>query len=195
MAKRYRIPIAAGVLTLLGVVLVASRARAGGSTNTLPGGGQPDPSQLPPANLRMDYRGQATQPRGIRNNNPGNIKRGSSQWVGKVPYSESTDGTFEQFTYYVYGVRAMIKLLKTYIEGGTNNIAKIINRWAPAADNNNPQAYIGHVVLKTGIPADQTISYSNVAQIKALVRAIADYENGKVNTVSDEVFDYAYSIA
>lgn len=194
MAKRYRIPITTGILALLGVVLVANRARAGGSTTTPPGGGQPDPGQLP-ANLRMDYRGQAGQPRGIRNNNPGNIKRGSSQWVGKVPYEQSTDGTFEQFTYYVYGVRAMIKLLRTYIEGGTNNISKIINRWAPAADNNNPMAYIGHVVLKTGIPADQTISFSNTAQIKALVKAIADYENGKVNAVSDEVFDYAYSIS
>lgn len=185
--------IIAGVVGLA-AVLLATRARAGtpGGVDLLPGG-QPEGSQLP-ANMRMDYRGQANQPRGIRNNNPGNIKRAANNWVGKVPYAQSSDSVFEQFSYYVYGVRAMIKLLQNYIAGGNNNIARIINRWAPASDNNNPQAYIAHVVGKTGLPADQVLTFGNTPQIRALVKAIADYENGKVNTVSDEVFDYAYSI-
>lgn len=182
-----------GGLAAVGVVL-ASRVRAGGTGGGTPlPGGQPDAGSLP-ANMRMDYRGQSNRPRGIRNNNPGNIKRGSSQWVGKVPYDQSSDSTFEQFTFYVYGVRAMIRLLRTYIEGGTNTIGKIITRWAPAADGNDPMSYTAHVANKTGIPADQVISFSNTAQIRAIVQAIADFENGTVNAVPNDVFDYAYSI-
>lgn len=181
--------IIAGVVGLA-AVLLATRARAGGDTSTLPGG-QPDAQGLPP-NMRMDYRG-SNRPRGIRNNNPGNIKRASNAWTGKVPYTESTDDTFEQFSYYVYGVRAMLKLLSNYIASGTKNIGQIVARWAPSTENNT-QAYTAHVVLKTGIPADRTIAFADRQSIKVIAQAMADYENGTTGTIPDEVFDYAYAI-
>ncbi|MCA9329527.1 hypothetical protein KDA11_02695, partial [Candidatus Saccharibacteria bacterium] len=34
-------------------------------------------------------------PRGIRNNNPGNIRISNNQWRGKIPVSQNTDGSFE----------------------------------------------------------------------------------------------------
>src|SRR5580765_8407530 len=56
-------------------------------------------------------------PRGIRNNNPGNIDyNANNDWVGKVPKEKNTDSRFEQFTDYKYGVRALIMLLRTYIK-------------------------------------------------------------------------------
>jgi hypothetical protein len=36
-----------------------------------------------------------TEPRGWRNNNPGNVVISSAKWVGKVEFN--SDGKFEQF--------------------------------------------------------------------------------------------------
>jgi hypothetical protein len=80
----------------------------------------------------IDY----SKPRGIRNNNPGNIKISSSNWAGKVPIEDNTDGVFEQFTHISYGIRAALILLKKYYrEYGLKTIRGIVNRWAPPTEN------------------------------------------------------------
>ena len=53
-------------------------------------------------------------PRGIRNNNPLNIRKGNN-WKGEV--SSSTDGEFEQFVSMQMGIRAGFKILKNYMTG------------------------------------------------------------------------------
>ena len=63
--------------------------------------------------------------RGIRNNNPFNIKRSSSRWLGKVPFKDSSDQVFEQFTDIDYGLRAGFILLRNYIKRGDNTYQKI----------------------------------------------------------------------
>ena len=73
--------------------------------------------------------------RGIRNNNPFNIKRSSSRWLGKVPFKDSTDPVFEQFTDIDYGLRAGFILLRNYIKRGDNTYRKIITRFAPSSEN------------------------------------------------------------
>lgn len=53
--------------------------------------------------------------RGVRNNNPFNIKMSNkNNWLGKVKHSSNTDGTFEQFISMKYGLRAGVRLLKNY---------------------------------------------------------------------------------
>lgn len=52
-------------------------------------------------------------PRGIRNNNPGNIRWGDD-WKGLVPKDQRTDKSFCQFTTPEYGIRAMIIILRNY---------------------------------------------------------------------------------
>ena len=47
-------------------------------------------------------------PRGIRNNNPGNIKKNGVDWDGLS--EEQTDNTFFQFDDPVYGIRALTKI-------------------------------------------------------------------------------------
>jgi hypothetical protein len=42
----------------------------------------------------MDDGSEKFIPRGIRNNNPGNIKKNSVDWNGLVPEDEQTDNTF-----------------------------------------------------------------------------------------------------
>jgi len=69
--------------------------------------------------------------RGIRNNNPLNLRCSSSPWKGKVLINN--DGKFEQFICMEYGFRAAILTIETYIlKYGCNTIRTIISRWAPA---------------------------------------------------------------
>ncbi|MEO6498293.1 MAG: hypothetical protein ABIN95_04740, partial [Mucilaginibacter sp.] len=76
----------------------------------------------------LSYLGKSGLPRGMKNNNPGNIRRGATAWQGKIPLGQNTDGAFEQFTTYVYGIRAMIKNLLSYYRDGLNTVERIIYR-------------------------------------------------------------------
>ena len=51
-------------------------------------------------------------PRGIRNNNPGNIRRNGDPWQGLA--KEQNDREFFTFKSAVYGIRALARLLITY---------------------------------------------------------------------------------
>lgn len=71
-------------------------------------------------------------PRGIRNNNPFNIRKSESNWLGKI---KSSDNDFEQFDNMVHGLRAGLKLLCNYVHDGFDTPFKIINRFAPINEN------------------------------------------------------------
>ncbi len=152
-------------------------------------------AQNPVNNMSVDlitYLGDRRYPRGIRNNNPGNIRRGSDPWQGRIPWTESTDKEFEQFQKFWYGVRAMTIIVKNYFSKyKLNTVSKIINRWAPPIENDT-QAYIRAVVTITGFKADQVLT-PDKETLRRLVYAISDHENGFKDQISDELFDYAYS--
>jgi len=115
--------------------------------------------------------------RGIRNNNPGNIRWGN-QWRGLVPESQRTDKDFCQFVSAEYGIRAMLIILKHYqIQHGLNTISDIIHRWAPLQENDT-QAYIDGVSTVTGIPSHQHIDVMDGTTMLKLIRAIIVHENG-----------------
>ncbi|EMF2234062.1 structural protein [Salmonella enterica] len=116
-------------------------------------------------------------PRGIRNNNPGNIRQGDD-WKGLVAKSQRTDKTFCQFTTPEYGIRAMIIILRNYQRRhGLNTVTGIINRWAPASENNT-QAYINSVAQATGVTPDQRIDTTDSRFMVKLLQAIIRHENG-----------------
>ena len=72
--------------------------------------------------------------RGIRNNNPLNIRVGN-KWLGEVMVK--TDKDFEQFTDVKYGIRAAILILYRYVyKSGLHTIRDILHRWAPPVENN-----------------------------------------------------------
>ena len=82
-------------------------------------------------------------PRGIRNNNPLNIRRGSS-WAGLRP--EQTDRAFCQFVSMVYGWRAAFMLMRSYYyKYNLRTVRAIISRWAPPEDGNDTGQYINIV--------------------------------------------------
>lgn len=113
-------------------------------------------------------------PRGIRNNNPGNIVRSGVSWVGMSP-DQSSDSRFVVFTAPEYGIRAMARVLSNYIAGGYTTVQQIINRWAPPIENDTG-AYVNAVASRVGVAPDTTI---NASYIPALIDAIILHENGQ----------------
>lgn len=76
-------------------------------------------------------------PRGIRNNNPLNIRISGDAWQGRVSSPQQTDKAFLQFTEFRYGFRAALKLLRNYVViHHCHSIEQIISRWAPTSENN-----------------------------------------------------------
>ena len=96
--------------------------------------------------------------RGIRNNNPLNIRRtATSQWKGLSVVQ--SDGEFCQFQTLEWGWRAAFRLLtRTYYQKyRLNTIRAIVSRWAPPLDNNNTGAYIANVARLTHITPDEPL--------------------------------------
>lgn len=119
-----------------------------------------------------------TKPRGIRNNNPGNIRWGDD-WQGLVPESQLTDKSFCQFKTPEYGIRAMIMILRNYQRKyGLNTVAKIISRWAPPNENDT-QAYIGSVAKSVGVTPEQKVDVTDCRIMIPLLQAIIQHENGQ----------------
>lgn len=114
-------------------------------------------------------------PRGIRNNNPLNIRVGN-KWVGEV--KKPTDPSFEQFSCMPYGLRAAFVILHRYIDVyKLNTISKIVSRWAPNSENNT-LAYIRRVSELMKYDADAPIYYDNKPRMIALVKAMCTVECG-----------------
>ena len=87
--------------------------------------------------------------RGIRNNNPLNIRHGKSRWEGRTRVQ--TDAEFVTFKSMAYGYRAAWKLMETYRlrlmqAGKSYTLENIIHRWAPPEDNNDTRAYLRTVI-------------------------------------------------
>ncbi len=112
--------------------------------------------------------------RGVRNNNPLNIRIGNT-WLGEVP--NATDSDFEQFVSVTYGLRAGFCILRRYINRyHRNTIEKIISTWAPANENHT-SLYIGYVCSKLNIEPDKVLEYSDTETMVKLVKAMAKFES------------------
>ena len=128
-------------------------------------------------------------PRGIRNNNPLNLRVGNN-WIGEV--GVSTDLTFEQFTEMKWGVRAAFIVLRNYIvRHKCDTIEKIISRWAPSNENDT-ELYIKHVSYLSWIGAHEPITWEE-GKIKRLFNAMCFVENGQ--QISPSVVDEGWLLA
>lgn len=86
--------------------------------------------------------------RGVRNNNPGNIRKGQP-WKGLK--FRQTDSQFCQFINMGWGLRALIITLRTYVtKHKLTNVNDIIHRWAPEGDGNNTKAYVTYCASYMG---------------------------------------------
>lgn len=128
--------------------------------------------------------------RGLRNNNPGNIRYNSANnWVGQV--GQDADG-FVKFDKPVNGIRAMARTLQSYRNRGIITVDQIIATWAPAIENNT-QSYIDGVYRRTGwerpfVPTKEEGDYL------PLINAMIWHENG-INPYPDSLIKQGIAAA
>lgn len=134
---------------------------------------------------------QPTQPRGIRNNNPLNIRRSTQKWRHKVAIP--TDQSFEQFDRIEWGIRAAFVIMRTYLgrQYRCRTVRDVIARWAPSCENNT-ENYIYWVCKESCIQQDEILDIKNKNQMCRLLWAMAWYENGQ--KLPFHHFEYAYEL-
>lgn len=140
-----------------------------------------------------------TLPRGIRNNNPGNIEWGA-HWQGLINKSDATDQRFAQFKSPAYGIRALAVTLITYqdkrrADDGSpiDTVQEAITRWAPpddkfkksaAPDKNPTNAYAKFVancisdVCGEKVSQFDIIDFHDYKTLFGMVSGMIRYETG-----------------
>jgi len=112
--------------------------------------------------------------RGLRNNNPGNLRRSADKWQGLRAIQ--TDAAFFQFSLPKYGIRAMARVLLNYQNlYGLRSVEEIISRWAPSNENDTA-SYINSVAGKLNVNIWTNISITE--RLPELIKAIITHENG-----------------
>lgn len=129
-------------------------------------------------------------PRGIRNNNPLNIRYvARNGWRGRVP--EKKDTAFEEFVDMRYGFRAAFILLYRYIRlEKRNTIFDIIAKWAPSEDNNDVYSYSDFVAQRCKIGRHEAVDFFNYNLMVSLALAMAYFENGQELSRDDALLGY-----
>lgn len=113
--------------------------------------------------------------RGVRNNNPGNIRKSKDVWVGQT----GNDGSFVTFATPAHGIRATGKNLLSYGRQGYVTPEQIITRWAPPEDNNDTEGYISFVSDYLDVPRDTRLDLTDLNTLTRLSMAIMIKENGQ----------------
>ena len=132
-------------------------------------------------------------PRGIRNNNPGNIRHGAN-WHGLNPDGRKIDPAFCVFTDSIYGIRALAKVLVNYKKiHGLNTVRQIISRYAPPNENQTT-AYIQSVAKQLGVYPDTVIDIEERRIFPMVSEAIIRMENG-IQPYSDETIQQGIELA
>ena len=124
-------------------------------------------------------------PRGLRNNNPGNIRISPTRYKGEIV--PSSDRAFKQFKNRGWGYRAIFVLLESYHKRGIKTIRQIISRYAPSCENDT-EGYISSVCESSLIGADAPLDITDKNTMVLVVSAISKVENG-VAAVMDEVLE------
>ena len=110
--------------------------------------------------------------RGLRNNNPLNIRKTGDQWQGAA--INQNDKSFVVFTKPEWGYRAAARILRNYKNRGIDTLSEIISTWAPEHENNTA-AYVSFVSKKTGISPNAVVTD---LEYPALLDAMTIMENG-----------------
>ncbi|EPB8130334.1 lytic transglycosylase domain-containing protein [Yersinia enterocolitica] len=134
--------------------------------------------------------GDPADPRGIRNNNPGNIN-----YVGQDGASlERPGGRFAKFETAYDGLKAMARQLMRYFTGKTTGkplqtLNDIISTWAPGSENNTG-AYVAQLSKMLNVHPDAVLNLENPQVMSALMGGIIHHENGR-NPYSSELISRA----
>ena len=114
------------------------------------------------------------EPRGVRCNNPFNIRKSADKWVGLADLQ--TDPAFCTFEDPAYGIRAgVVILLKYFDRYGLNTVHAILNRFAPPVENDTG-AYAYDVAKRMKVGMWQVVNLHDHATMLALAGAIVAHE-------------------
>ena len=166
------------LLVLLGGIVFLNRRRIGSGAAQI--ATQVSTGATTVAKAAIEQFRNMTLPRGVRNNNPGNLRLTSIAWKGKVPNAQNSDRSFEQFIDYagipghIWGIRAMFKdIYGDVVKDGQNTVRKLIYTYAPPHENAT-QSYVDAVSRALGKSADAVIVASDFPK---LIAAIIAHEN------------------
>ncbi len=133
--------------------------------------------------LQKDLR-----PRGVRNNNPGNIEFSErNDWVGQTGIEKHADPRFSNFDKPESGIRAMLKLFQTYNKRGQKDLDTMfrgivtaegrVSGYAPDKENDTDN-YIKFLTKRTGIGEFSEIDISDFDTLIKLLPAVVRMEQG-----------------
>jgi hypothetical protein len=147
-----------------------------------------------------------TLPRGIRSNNPGNIRVGDP-WQGLMPRDQMNDAQKREKEFCVFsepkwGIRALCRLLIAYKDKHKlDTVRGIITRWAPPKGKvgsktytQNTEAYIAQVSVALGVSDLTKIDVYQYDIAKPLAKAIIKHENG-VQPYDDDTINEGIRLA
>jgi hypothetical protein len=118
--------------------------------------------------------GDPSAPRGIRNNNPGNIEAGIG-WKGEI----GTDGRFATFATPAHGIRALaLNAVNSQRIHGNDTVNELIDRWAPPTENNTA-AYAAQVAKALGVNPEDPVDLTNPETLAKFTAAVIKHENGQ----------------
>lgn len=118
--------------------------------------------------------------RGLRNNNPLNIRHNEDIFQGEI---NGNDKSFKTFSSLPYGYRAAFVTLATYLSRGWNTIETIISIWAPPAENDT-ENYIAKVEKWSGVPRNRKLTTEDGPEYILIVAAMSFVENGQNADIS-----------
>ena len=126
-------------------------------------------------------------PRGVRNNNPGNIEYLSPDraWRGQI----ASDGRFRIYDTPANGVRAIAKQLQKYTASGARTVQQYISKWAPSHENPT-DAYITNVARLVGVSPTET--FDLYQKLPAFVTGVIQQENGRNPYASGDIAKWVY---
>lgn len=121
----------------------------------------------------------AITPRGIRNNNPGNIEFAHQKGAVLEPASASVPKPrFAKFDTAEEGLVCLRdQLVRYYTVYRLHTVSEMINRWAPTSENNTA-SYVAGVARGIGVGGDTVLTVLNADILTGLMNAIIRYENG-----------------
>lgn len=141
--------------------------------------------------MASDFRGNSNYPRGLRNNNPGNISDIKSGWLGQV----GSDGRFAIFDSMPWGIRAFLSNYYSSIQKhNTKTLTSYLHRYAPNFENDTTK-YINTVASYAGIDANGPIP-TDQATVSKIMRAQFNVELGKqyADMITDEDIAEGFSL-
>lgn len=137
------------------------------------------------------------KPRGLRNNNPLNIRNSEYVWRGQCGYDDEGFCIFENR---IYGYRAAFRILYTYRKKyHLTTIGEIIERWAPPSENDT-RGYVQFVCDTLNTFQTRSFCVGHGGSIEKercidLLCAMAVMESGWSSEIKREEIEQGYNLA